>query len=161
MSNNHVGRLWLLTPWLILLMGAPLLVYWLVEPVPVRVQYVAPAFLTAPAANREEAAQLYTYETRAPVLWRYIEYCVDERFSDATMHRSWVGRAIVWHAPNLPTYLSRAEGCRSASVAVDIPESSPAREFKFVSWLEIRQNPLKTSIVSFEPLPLRILDHKQ
>ena len=49
MSNNPVGRLWLAAPWMILALGIPLLAWWMLEPAPLAVNYVAPAFLSQPA----------------------------------------------------------------------------------------------------------------
>jgi hypothetical protein len=161
MANSPVGRFWLLTPWVLLACGVPLAGWWLLEPMPIRVTYVAPAFLSAPAYSRDDAVRHYVYETNRSVLWRYVEYCVDKPFTEGVSHRSWVGRAIVWHAPDLPTYLARTPGCTAANVAVDIPSSSPARDFRFVQWIEIPLNPLRTARIEFEPIPLRILDSKQ
>jgi hypothetical protein len=161
MSEHPVARLSLLLPWFMIACGVPVILWWTFEPSPIRVTYVAPAFLTSPAQSREDAARFYTYETNLSVLWRYVEYCVDKPFAEGTSHRSWVGRAIVWHAPDLPTYLARTPGCTAANVAVDIPSSSPARDFRFVQWIEIPLNPIRTATVQFDPIPLRILESKQ
>ena len=160
MSNSVIGRLWLAAPWMILALGIPLLAWWMLEPAPLAVNYVAPAFLSQPAQTREEAARYYVTESEGGgVLFRFISYCVSRPFT-ATAHRVWVGRALAWSAPDLPTYLSRTPGCYDASIAVDIPTSSPTRRFEFVQTLEIPLNPLRTTTVEFQPIPLTILNSR-
>lgn len=160
MANSPVGRFWLLTPWLLLAGVLPLLVWWLVEPVPVTINYVAPSFLSQPANSREEASRYYISEALGgTTVWRYVEYCVHASY-EGTSHRAWVGEALVWHAPDLPTQFSRREGCASLSVAVPVPQSSPARSFNFVQTMTIQLNPLRVEQIVYPPLPLRILDNK-
>ncbi len=131
MAEHPSGRFWLALPWIILACGLPTLVWWLFEPMPVRVEYVAPAFLSRPAVNREDALAAYVYEVKGgSIVWRYVTYCVSRPF-EATTHRAWVGKALVWHAPDLPTMLSRVPGCFDVNLAVEVPTSSPTRRFDF------------------------------
>jgi hypothetical protein len=157
MANSPVGRFWLALPWLILTCGAPLIAWWMLEPVPLTINYVAPAFLTHEAKTREEAARYYVSEIEGGgTLFRFVSFCVSRPFN-ATSHRSWVGKALSWPAPDLPTGLSRTPGCYDASIAVDIPTSSPTRKFAFVQTLEIPMNPIRTATIEFQPLQLTIL----
>lgn len=161
MAEHPIGRLWLALPWLLLACGIPTLAWWLFEPMPLTVNYVAPAFLSRPAINREDAASVYISEARGnSVAWRYVEYCVTRPF-EATTHRAWVGKAIVWHAPDLPTVLSRTPGCFAANLATEIPASSPTRRFEFTQSMELRLNPIRTEEIFYSPIPLTILDSKQ
>ena len=160
MANSPIGKFWLLTPWIILACGLPLLIWWMVEPVPVTVNYVSPAFLSRPAADRHDAATVYLHETAGnKTVWRYIEACVSKPF-EATSHRSWVGKAIVWPAPDLPTTMSREVGCHAFNIAVEVPSSSPTRTFAFVQRLAIELNPIRTEVIEYTPIPLTILDSK-
>jgi len=159
MSQPLPVRLWLYLPWAILVGGIPLLLFWWAQEPPVEITYVAPAFLSSPAESREDAAQHYVTDTvGGGTLWRYIEYCVRRPYSGVS-HRAWVSRSVVWHAPDLPTYLSRATGCASASLAVEIPSSNPARRFEFVQYMETEtmSNPLRTWRIDYSPIPLLIL----
>lgn len=145
-----------LTPWAILGLG----IYWMVEPVPVRVVYVAPQFAIAPVTSRAEASEFAITEAHGgSTVWRYIEYCVDRPFS-GTVHRSWVNESMVWHAPDLPTALSRDVGCGSRSIAVQVPTSNPTRTFQFVQKLDIEVNPLRTVEIDYPPIRLTILANK-
>lgn len=147
-------------PWIVLAVAAPLVIWWSLEPVPVRVVYVAPAFLSQPAKTREEAAQYYVAEARGGgVLWRYVEYCVARPFVGTT-HRAWVNKAMVWHAPDVATHLSRAPGCAASSIGVDIPTSSPTRRFEFTQYMTIKTNPIREDRVEYAPIALTILDGK-
>lgn len=160
MANTPLGRLWLALPWCILALGLPLIAWWLLEPVPVQVSYVSPAFLSRPAMTRDDARGLHLTEVRGgSTVWRYVEYCVTKSF-EATVHRAWVGKALVWHAPDLPTMLSREIGCGAANLAVEVPTSSPSRSFYFVQRMEIALNPLRTAVIEYAPIPLTILDGK-
>ena len=157
MARNWVRLAVLMLPWAILAGGIPLLLFWWLEPVPVSINYVAPSFLSEPAGSREDAAQHYINEVAGgATVWRYVEYCVTKPYS-GTSRRSWVGNALVWHAPDLPTQFSRTIGCGAFSVAVDVPTSSPSRDFAFVQRLEVPVNPLKTVEIEYPPIPLRIL----
>jgi hypothetical protein len=157
MSQTPIGRFWLALPWLILACGVPLVGWWLLEPPPVEVTYVAPSFLSEPATSREDAAQHYVAEALGgAILWRYVEFCVRRPY-DGTSHRAWVGRAVVWPAPDLPTVLSRTVGCGAISLPVETPQSSPSRDFNFVQRMEVPMNPIRTESISYPPIPIRIL----
>lgn len=157
MANSPMGKMWLALPWIILALGAPVLLWWLLEPVPIEIAYVAPSFLSHPAQTREEAVRYYVSEVEGgDVLYRFVSYCVSKPFI-ATSRRAWIGRAISWSAPDLPTYLSRTPGCFETSVPVEIPSSSPTRRFEFVQVIEIPLNPLRTVKVEFAPIALTIL----
>jgi len=150
-------RLWLYLPWLLLAVGIPWVAWWLLEPPPVTIEYVAPAFLSQPAESREAAAQHYVTEAvGGGTLWRYVEYCVREPYNGVNK-RAWIGKAIVWQAPDLSTYLSRVVGCHSASLAVEIPASNPARHFEYSHRLLVEVNPIKTIEIVYSPIPLLIL----
>lgn len=160
MAETRIGRIWLALPWAILALGLPLVAWWLIEPVPLTVNYVSPMFLSRPALNRADAATVYVSEVKGgSTVFRYVSYCVTRPF-DGTTHRSWVGEALVWHAPDLPTVLSRTPGCYDANIAVSVPTSSPTRSFMFTQMMSIPLNPLRTETVSYTPIPLTILDNK-
>ena len=160
MANTQIGKFWLFTPWIILALGIPLLGWWMLEPAPLRIEYVHPHFLTRPAMSRDDASTVEVLAVRGnTVIFRYVEYCVTRAF-DATSHRAWVGKALVWHAPDLPTMLSRVPGCFAANLAVEVPTSSPTRTFSFVQTMSIPLNPLRTETVAYAPIPLTILDSK-
>ena len=156
MANTQLGKFWLALPWLILALGVPTLIWWLAEPVPVTITYTAPAFLSSPVTERP-SPKLYAHEAPGgSTLYRWVEYCVSKPFN-ATVHRSWVGKAIVWPAPDLPTRLSREVGCRGASIVVEVPTSNPSRSFEFVQTMTIELNPLRTEMIEYPPIPLHIL----
>ena len=160
MADHPVGKLWLLTPWPILALGLPTLLWWLLEPMPVRVQYVHPHFLSRPAMDRSDASTVELLAVKGgTTVVRYVEYCVTKPF-EGTSHRAGVGKALVWQAPDLPTVLSRTPGCFAANLAVEVPTSSPTRTFSFVQTMSIPLNPLRTEVVSYAPIPLTILDSK-
>jgi hypothetical protein len=160
MANSPIGKFWLLTPWMILACGLPLLVWWMVEPVPLTVNYVSPLFLSREATSRYDAETVFVKETvGGGVLYRYISYCVSRPF-EATSHRAWVGKALSWPAPDLPTVLSRVPGCFEANIAVDIPTSSPQRSFFYTQTLSIPLNPIRTAVIEYAPIPLTIMDPK-
>jgi hypothetical protein len=161
MANHPIGKIWLALPWLILACGIPTILWWTFEPIPLTINYVAPAFLSRPAINREDAATVYTFEAKGgTTLWRYVEYCVSRPF-DATTRRTFVGSALVWHAPDLPTALSRTPGCFAANIATELPTSSPTRTWQFAQRMEIPLNPIRTENVSYSPIPITILDSRQ
>ena len=161
MADHPLGRFWLLTPWLILALGLPLLGWWLFEPTPIRIEYVAPHFLSRPATDRRDAEQVAVTAVRGgSTVYRYVEYCVSRPF-EATSNRAWVGQALVWPAPSVPTTLSRTPGCMAANMAVEVPTSSPTRTFQFVQTMSIPMNPLRTEVIEYAPIPLTILDNKQ
>ena len=117
-------------------------------------------FLSRPALNRADAATVYISEVKGgSTVFRYISYCVERPF-EATSHRAWVGEALVWHAPDLPTMLSRTPGCYDANIAVPVPTSSPTRTFSYVQTMSIPLNPIRTETVEYAPIPLTILDPK-
>ena len=158
MTDSRLSRLWMLLPWPILLFGGPLALWWLLEPTPVEIEYVAPAFLSAPVESREAASQYYVTESVGGVtLWRYVEGCVHRAYNGGVNKRAWVGKAIIWQAPDLSTYLSRTPGCFKTSLAVEVPSSNPARRFEYSHTLEIDLNPLKTIRIEYAPIPLLIL----
>ncbi len=160
MAEHPLGRAWLLTPWLILALGLPLLGWWLFEPAPIRIEYVAPQFLSRPATDRRDAEQVAVTAVRGgSTVYRYVEYCVSRPF-EATSNRAWVGQALVWPAPSVPTTLSRTPGCMAANMAVEVPTSSPTRTFQFVQTMSIPMNPLRTETIEYAPIPLTILDTK-
>jgi hypothetical protein len=160
MANHPLGRFWLLTPWLLLLLGAPLVIWWMLEPAPLRIEYVHPHFLTRPAMSRDDASTVEVLAVNGnATIFRYVEYCVSRPF-EGTSHRAWVGKALVWHAPDLPTMLSRVPGCFAANLAVEVPTSSPTRTFSYVQTISIPLNPLRTETIEYAPIPLTILDSK-
>jgi hypothetical protein len=160
MADHPLGRFWLLTPWLIIVLGLPLLAWWTFEPVPVRVEYVAPYFLSRPAVDRKDAEQAAVTSVRGgSTVYRFVEYCVSRTF-EATSHRAWVSQALVWAAPNVPTTLSRVPGCFAANLAQVTPTSSPQRTFQFVQTMSIPMNPIRTETIEYAPIPLTILDSK-
>ena len=139
----------------------PLTVWWMLEPSPIEVTYVAPHFVDRPVTSRDEAAGHAVFATTGGrELYRYVEYCVRRPFT-GTIRRSWVNTAMVWHAPDLPTQLSRNVGCHVSNVVVETPTSSPARSFMFVQKLVIDVNPLRQNEeVEYPPIPLMILPPK-
>ena len=150
-------RLWLYLPWAVIALVAPMLLWWWHEPPPVTIEYVAPAFLSSPVESREAAAQYAVTEVvGGGTLWRYVEYCVREPYNGVNK-RAWVSKAIVWQAPDLSTYLSRTVGCHSASLAIEIPSSNPARHFDYSHRLLVEVNPIKTIEIMYAPIPLLIL----
>jgi hypothetical protein len=160
MANSPVGKLWLLTPWAILALGIPLVAWWMLEPVPVTVNYVSPLFLSRPATSRSDAATVFVSETKGnTTVFRYIAYCVTRPF-EATSRRAWVGEAIVWSAPDLPTMLSRTPGCYEANIAVAVPASSPTRTFNYTQELVVPMSIIRTEVIRYSPIPLTILDSK-
>ncbi len=147
-------------PMLLALICGPLAVWWLIEPSPVELRYVAPTFTDRPVGSREEARQHAVVEiSGGATVYRYIEVCVRRHFTGEA-HRSWVNSAMVWHAPDVPTVLSREPGCRSASVSVEVPTSNPTREFQFVQTLDIRVNPIRTDRIEYPPIPRTILANR-
>jgi hypothetical protein len=148
------------TPVGLLVLVVPVTFWWLFEPVPVELRYVAPSFSSVPAATRDEADKTAVMAvTGGTTVYRYVEYCVRRPFV-GTARRSWVNSALVWHAPDVPTTLSRQTGCRSASVAVETPTSSPSRSFLFSQSIEIDTNLLRTDRIEYPPIPLTILATK-
>jgi hypothetical protein len=161
MASSPIGKCWLLMPWIIIACGIPLIAWWMLEPVPLTINYVSPLFLSRPALNRDDANTVMVSESKGGgVLYRYISYCVSRPF-DATSHRTWVGKALAWPAPDLPTVLSRVPGCFEANIAVDIPTSSPQRSFFYTQTLSIPLNPIRTAVIEYAPIPLTILDGKE
>lgn len=161
MSTHPIGRFWLALPWIILALGLPTLVWWLLEPVPLKIEYVHPLFLSRPAMDRNDASSVEVIAVRGgSTVFRYIQYCVSRPF-EGTSHRAWVGKALVWPAPDLPTTLSRVPGCFAANLAVEVPTSSPTRTFSFVQTMSIPINPLRTDVVEYAPIQLTILDNKE
>jgi hypothetical protein len=160
MANTQIGKFWLFTPWIILALGTPLLGWWMLEPVPLKINYVAPCFTSRPAINRDDALSACVDSIHGgTVVFRFVSYCVSRPF-EATSRRSWVGKAIVWPAPDLPTMLSRTPGCYEANIAVETPTSSPTRRFSYIQELQIPMSPVRTATISYSPIPLTILDSK-
>ena len=158
MSEKPLFKFWLYIPWLLVLILTPVGVYWLTEETPLEINYVAPLFSSQEVFTREEAEQhAITKVYGGQTVWRYVEYCVKEPFR-GTSRRSWLGEAIVWPAPDLPLQLSKVVGCKSASIAVDVPSSSPTRKFNFMQEISIHLNPLRTASIDFDPIPLIILE---
>jgi hypothetical protein len=144
-------------PLVVALIGGPLVIWWLVEPGPLEVRYVAPTFSSEEAQSRDEAEKHAVLAVKGGTqVYRYIEYCVRRPFT-GTARRSWVNDALVWHAPDVPTQLSRVVGCRSASIMVDVPTSSPTRTFYWVNRIEVPVNPIRDDVIEFPPIPLTIL----
>lgn len=148
------------TPLAFFLVVVPVIFWWLFEPPPVELKYVAPHFSDRPVESREEAARHTVVAVRGgQEVYRYVEFCVHRAFV-GTARRSWVNSAMVWHAPDVPTALSREVGCRSASIAVEVPTSNPSRTFKFVQAMEVTVNPIRTDVIEYPPIPLTILANK-
>ena len=145
-------------PWVILVLGLPVILWWLFEPNPLTIRYVAPYFVDRPVETRDEAEMHPVFAVAGgQQLYRYIEYCVSRPFT-ATAKRSWVNSAMVWHAPDVPTQLSRTAGCRSANVVVEVPTSNPSRTFMFVQKMEVDVNPIRRDeVIEYPPIPLTIL----
>ena len=161
MAEHPVGKFWLALPWLILALGLPTLAWWMFEPSPLTINYVAPCFTSRPSVNRDDALTACVDSTvGGRVLYRYVDYCVSRPF-EATSRRSWVSKSIVWPAPDLPTMLSRAPGCFAANIAVEIPSSSPTRRFSYIQELVIPMSPIRTLTIPYSPIPLTILDSKE
>ena len=144
-------------PMVVALIGGPLVVWWLVEPGPLEVGYVAPHFANEDARTRDEAERHAVLAVRGGTqVYRYIEFCVRRPFT-GTARRSWVNDALVWHAPDVPTQLSRIAGCRNASVVVDVPTSNPTRTFYYTHRIELHVNPIRNDVIEFPPIPLTIV----
>jgi hypothetical protein len=147
-------------PMVLALTCGPLAIWWMLEPPPVELGYVAPHFTDRPVDSREEAARYAVTAVRGgDTVYRYVEFCVRRPFM-GEMHRSWVNDAMVWHAPNVPTALSREVGCRSSSIAISVPTSNPSRAFEFVQFMTIRVNPIRTDRIDYFPIPLTILANR-
>lgn len=144
-------------PLVLALIGGPLIIWWLVEPSPLEVRYVAELFTSEESNTREDAMKHAVVAVKGGTqVFRYIEYCVRRPFQ-GTARRSWVNDAMVWHAPDVPTQLSRVVGCRNASIMVDVPTSNPTRTFYFVQRIEIPVNPIRDDVIEFPPIPLTIV----
>jgi len=142
-----------LMPWAGIVLG----VWWALEPLPMKPLYVAPRFTSVPVVSKAEAEQYAIDEAvGGTVVYRFSEGCIDRRFT-GTMRRAWVNAALVWHAPDLPTVLSEQERCFAASMAIEVPTSSPSRSFTYVHELVIDLNPLRDGVIKYPPIPLRIL----
>jgi hypothetical protein len=147
-------------PLIVAMIAGPLAVWWMLEPPPVELRYVAPHFTDRPVESRAEAERHAIKSTPGgSVVYRYIEYCVRKPFVGEA-RRSWVNSAMVWHAPSVPTVLSREVGCRSAAVSVEVPTSNPSRSFQFVQAMEVQVNPIRTDRIEYPPIPLTILANK-
>lgn len=158
MTEKNLLNLIAWTPLVLLAVLTPLVAWWLFEPVPVEVRYVAPNFVSEPVDTAEQAeAKRVVAVKGGTVVYRFVEYCVRRPFT-GTARRSWVSPALVWHAPDVPTSLSRERGCAAANLSVEAPTSSPSRTFAFVQRMEIPMNPLRTAVIEYPPIPLTILD---
>lgn len=144
-------------PMVVALIVGPLVVFWSLEPTPLTVAYAAPFFTNREVESEEEAKRHSVLVVQGGTqVYRYIEYCVSRSFT-GTARRSWVNNAMVWHAPDVPTTLSRTVGCRSANVILDVPTSNPSRAFWYVHNIEVPVNPIRTDTVEMPPIPLTIL----
>jgi hypothetical protein len=159
LKRGFTALAWL--PMGLVLIVTPVVLYWLFEPMPVTVKYVAPHFVDRPVNSREEAESYAVVAAPGGVeLYRYVEYCVDRPFT-GTAKRSWVNTAMVWHAPELPTQLSRTVGCRASNIVVEVPTSNPSRTFMFVQQMVVNVNFLRNSeVIEYPPIPLTILASK-
>jgi hypothetical protein len=144
-------------PMVVAMIVGPLFVFWAVEPTPLRIVYAAPMFTDTEVDSREDAERHAVLAVAGGTqVYRYIEFCVSRPFS-GTAHRSWVNTAMIWHAPDVPTQLSREPGCRSANVMLDVPLSNPTRTFWYVHAIDVPVNPMRTDTVDMPPIPLTIL----
>lgn len=162
MSIDRFMERWLkLLAWVpvgIVCVFTPLILWWALEPSPLKIEDVATYFTDRPVESMEEAQKHAVQAiSGGSVVYRFVQYCVRRPFQ-GTAHRSWVNSAMVWHAPDVPTQLSRDEGCRHANIAVEVPTSNPTRSFFFVQKMEIYVNPLRArEIIDYPPIPLTIL----
>lgn len=154
---HKIKEILLYLPWIIALGASPLLIHWYTEDTPLSINYAHKYFLSAPATNREEAKNLEVTEVRGgSIVYRYIEYCVSKPFT-GHVQRSWQGSAIVWAAPDTVSSKSLKVGCDANSFAIEVPTSSPTRSFDYSQRMYIKVNPIRTDVVEYSLIPLRIL----
>jgi hypothetical protein len=144
-------------PFVVALIIGPLVIFWSLQAAPLRVVYTAPLFADQEVESREEAERHSVLAIQGGTqVFRYVEFCVVRAFS-GTARRSWVNNAMVWHAPDVPTQLSRTVGCRSANIMLDVPLSNPSRAFWYVHKIEVPVNLIRTDTIEMPPIPLTIL----
>lgn len=144
-------------PWAIIAAALPVMVYWQFESMPITIQYTAPYFSSEPARTRDAAnSSAVVQAPGGATLYRYVEYCVHRTFV-GRIQRAWVGSAIVWPAPDVSTATSDDVGCFARPMAVEVPTSSPTRNFQYVQRMYVQVNKMRTEPIEYPPIPLRIL----
>ena len=156
MGERRISVL-LYLPWAVLFAALPALLFWSFEETPVELIYTAPHFASKDVSSRAEAADYaVTQIAGGSIVYRYVEYCVRKPVN-GTIQRAWVGSAIVWPAPDVSTAVAGEIGCHQRSFAIEVPTSSPSRTFSFVQTMYVSVNQIRTDLVEYPPIPLRIL----
>lgn len=157
MSMTAAWKAAIVIPWIGVIACTPIIAWWYLEPVPLVVTYVAPTFSRSYAYDRTDAEKYAVHDTLGgSTVYRYVEFCISKPFEGVSV-REWVGEAIVWPAPLVPTASSAEIGCFKRSVPVLTPSSSPSRNFLYHQTILARTNPLRTDEIHYAPIPIRLL----
>ena len=157
MGIGTAFRFVLYLPWVLAVPLLALVGYWTLEPVPLTVTYAAPFFARVYAYDRSDAEKYAIQQTLGGnTVYRYVEFCISKPFRGLA-ERKWVSEAMVWEAPTVATSSSGEIGCFKRSVPVLTPTSNPSRTFHFHQVILAQTNPIRTDVIPYTPIPLRLL----
>ena len=132
--------------------------YWLFVDVtpPLIVEYQHPRFLSRPVESRSEAVTAEITEAKSgAVVWIWRETC-KTRAIGGEGRPVWQSGAFQWGGPQR-TLPPGVVGCRGRATEVDVPTTSPSREFTYLLTVNFQLNPLTSVDVVYPPINVRVL----
>ena len=132
-------------------------VYWLFidNDSPLTVEYAHPLFVSRPVDNRVDARAYEISEGKSGgQVWAYREVCM-ARTAAGDGRPRWESGSIAWGAPTR-AFLLRG-GCYNRSTPVELPTTSPTRDFIYRGEVVFDLNPLTTVRTEYPSIKVRVL----
>ena len=132
--------------------------YWLFIDVapPLIIEYQHPRFLARPVESKVEAVAAEITEAQSgSVVWAWRETCRTKLISGEGKP-IWQSGAFQWGGPQR-TVPAGVVGCRGRATEVDVPTTSPTRNFTYLLTVNFQVNPMTRVDVEYPPIKLRVL----
>ena len=132
--------------------------YWLFIDVapPLVVEYQHPRFLSRPVESRSDAATAEITEAKSgSIVWVWREVCKTRALAGEG-RPIWQSGAFQWGGPQR-TVPAGVIGCRGRATEVDVPTTSPSRDFTYLLTVNFQLNPLTSVDVAYPPITVRVL----
>ena len=123
---------------------------------PLIIEYQHPKFLSRPVESKVEAVAAEIVEAKSgSVVWIWRETC-RTRPIPGEGRPIWQSGAFFWGGPQR-TVPAGVVGCRGRATEVDVPTTSPTRNFTYLLTVNFQVNPLTSIDVVYPPVELRVL----
>jgi len=152
--RSHLTLVLLLFP-LYASLGVSIYWLWFDNKSPLMVEYAHPLFVSRPVQTKVDALAYQISEGNSgQEVWAYREVCMSRTMAGDGRPR-WESGSFAWGAPTRAFQLSA--GCHNRSTPVELPTTSPSRNFTYRGEVVFDLNPLTTVRTEYPAITVRVL----